>query len=54
MLKFTEIATYNKLPNSSQTRAQLRLALLNETIPFYLNRFEKMASEGYIANGKVS
>lgn len=40
---------------NQETKSKMIGTLVNETIPFYLERFEKTVSEngGYFVNGKV-
>jgi len=41
--------------NNAEVKAKMYGPLVNETIPLYLDRFEKIVSEngGYFVNGKV-
>lgn len=48
------VGIYNKEDNNSPIKSVLRETLMNETLPYYLKRFEKKASGGYIALGRLS
>lgn len=52
---FQEIMKYFHEKNE-EIKSKMFGPLVNETMPFYLDRFEKIVSEnnGYFVNGKVS
>lgn len=41
--------------HDDEIKSKMHDSLVNETFPFYLNRFEKIVSDngGYFVNGKV-
>jgi len=51
---FIAIAAYAYDPNEATKEARYA-PLINETIPFYMDKFEKIVEEnnGYFVNGKV-
>lgn len=55
ILLFKEIAKYYHEKNP-EIKSKMYETLLNETVPFYLDRFEQTVSDngGYFVNGKVS
>lgn len=55
MFFFIEFVKYIHEHND-EIKSKIRDSLVNETFPFYLDRFEKIVSDngGYFVNGKVT